>query len=75
MLGLRKTVSDLRYSAEFLEDQLKLANKCVISREDLQSNEFDRPGNLEIIRVNAHRYVTKRSRDDALTPRAHRDGH
>jgi len=63
-----KHVLELQERTNNLENQLKIANKSAIAREDLQNDAFERPPNLEIIRVNAHRYVAKREVLDALTP-------
>ena len=63
-----KEIRDLQHRTNDLEIQLRFANQNAISREDLRSDAFDRPPNLEIIRVKATRYVTKRSVHDALAP-------
>jgi hypothetical protein len=59
---------ELRERSKRLEQQLLLANQNAVSREDINSDEFERPPNVEIIRINAHRFVTKGSVEDAITP-------
>ena len=54
--------------AETLEKQFVMANQQHVSREDVESTQFDRPPNKEIIKINAHRYVTKASVLVAVEP-------
>jgi len=63
-----KELSSLSERATVLENQLRMANRAAITREDLRNDNFDRPPNLEIIRVNVTRYATKRAVLDALGP-------
>ena len=52
-----------------LEEQLRIANtKNMVSMQDVQSDCFDRPANLSILKVNASRYISKRAVEDALAP-------
>ncbi len=60
--------AELKAHNERLEKQLHMANKSAVSSEEVQSDNFDRPPNLEVIRINANRFVTKNSVEDQVTP-------
>jgi sugar-specific transcriptional regulator TrmB len=66
--GVDKEINALKQRSEFLEAQLKIANTSGTTREQLNSDQFDRPPCLEIIRINSSRYVTKRSVENTITP-------
>jgi len=61
-------IKQLYARTESLEKQLVIANQSHVSREDIESNQFDRPANKEIIKIHAHRYVTKASVLLAIEP-------
>ena len=63
-----KDIQSLQERQGVLENQLRMANQSAITREDLRNDNFDRPPNLEIIRVNVTRYAAKRAVHDALGP-------
>lgn len=63
---VRKELDELKTKTSTLEDQLQIAKKSAITREDLKSIAFDRPANLEIIKVNAKSYVSKSSVEESL---------
>ena len=62
-------IAELLQRTAHLEEQLRIANtKNFVSMQDVQSDTFDRPANLSIIKVNADRYISKRAVEDALAP-------
>ncbi len=64
----RKRLDDLEGRIPQLEAALALANQTAVSREDVASLKFDRPPNLEILRVSAKKTVTQTAVADALHP-------
>ena len=48
--------------------QLEIATKSSMSRDDVVSDKFDRPSDLEIIRVSSKKYVNKAAMEKAITP-------
>ena len=56
---LEKQVSDLESEDKKMQSQLVLANKNTLSREDVVSTRFDRPPNVEVLKIYAKRFVTK----------------
>ena len=52
----------------YLRDQLALANKPSVTRADLDSDAFDRPVLLGIIRVTAPKYVSSINIHNAIAP-------
>ncbi len=65
---LHKQVQDIQKQQNDLEQKMHLANAKAISREDVQSNRFDRPANLEVIKVSAQKYTTSLAVTDAVAP-------
>ena len=63
-----KQIAELLARTAMLEEQLRIANKNMVSKLDVESNVFDRPPNLSILKVNANRYISKRAVEDALVP-------
>ena len=51
-----------------LRESLRLANKAAITREDLQSQDFERPPDLTIIKIKAPKFATKIAVENAVTP-------
>ena len=61
-----KQLTEITEKQTRLEEQLRVANKNVVTKDDINSDVFDRPPNLSILRVNANRYVSKNAVHDAL---------
>ena len=61
-------LTELSKRQKVLEQQLVMANKNAISREEVESDAFDRPPNREILKINTKRYVTKVSVQEAVEP-------
>ena len=63
-----KRLEDLEGRQTKLEAALGIANQASVSREDVASLKFDRPPNLEILRVSAKKTVTQTAVEEALHP-------
>jgi len=64
-----KQIAELLQRTALLENQPRIANsKNLASMQDVQSDSFDRPANLSVLKVNANRYISKRAVEDALAP-------
>ena len=61
-------INQLEQKQQQIQKSLTLANQTAVSREDVQSVRFDRPANLEIIKVSAKMVVTKSAVETALHP-------
>ena len=59
---------ELHESHKHMAEQLVLANKAEVTREDITSDAFERPPDLTLLRINAHKFVTKISVEDAICP-------
>ena len=51
-----------------MSKQLELAGKNSLSREEIDSDQFDRPANVEILRISSKRFVNKSAVEEAFTP-------
>ena len=58
----------LEAKQEEFSRQLLLAQKAGVEREDLAGDAFDRPANLEVIRVSTRQFVTLDAVRTAITP-------
>ena len=65
---VKQQILDLQSKNASLEKSMHVAHKQAITREDVQADKFDRPPNLEVIKVRSHIYVSKRAVEDALAP-------
>jgi len=71
---VQQKLQDLQAKNESLEKSMHVAHKQAITREDVQSDKFDRPANLEVIKVRSHIYVSKRAVEDSLAPWLNENG-
>ena len=66
--AVQAEMQELKDGQTRLEEQLRLANSNVLSREDVASDKFDRPPDLSIIRVSSKKFATKVAVENAITP-------
>ena len=67
--AMQKSIVKIRKEQTRQAEALSLADRNgMLTQADLQSDEFDRPPNIEVIRVSCPKYVSKSSIENALTP-------
>ena len=66
---LQSSIVEIQKEQQRQAEALLLANRTgVLTWADLQSDEFDRPPNIEVVRVSCPKFVSKSSIENALTP-------
>ena len=65
---LEKRQDDLAREHKSLAEQLSIAKKQTFERADVESDNFDRPPNLEIIRITAKKALTTEAVKNSLAP-------
>jgi hypothetical protein len=66
---LQSSIVEIQKEQARQAEALLLANRTgVLTWADLQSDEFDRPPNIEVVRVSCPKFVSKSSIENALTP-------
>ena len=64
-----KSIVEIQQEQTRQAEALLLANRQgTLTWAELQSDEFDRPPNLEVVRVSSPKYVSKSSTENAVTP-------
>ena len=67
--AMQSSIVEIQKEQARQAEALLLANRSgVLTWSDLQSDEFDRPSNIEVIRVSSPKYVSKTSVENALSP-------
>jgi hypothetical protein len=66
--AVQSEVQLLRAGQARMEEQLRLANSNALTREEVDSDVFDRPMDLSIIRISSPKFATKVAIEDAITP-------
>ena len=61
-------IKAMQEDMEKMAKQLEIARQSSISREEVVSDKFDRPPDLEIIRVSSRKFVNKAAVEKAITP-------
>ena len=61
-------IAELQHGQRRLQEQLRVANKNAITREDVESSVFDRPPNPEIIVVKSPKFAAKMEVENTITP-------
>ena len=64
--GLEHRCAKLEKSHTELTEKYRMAQKATIEREDVESDKFDRPVNLEVIRASARKTVSLAAVQSAL---------
>ena len=66
---MQSSIVEIKKEQARQAEALLLANRTgMLTWSDLQSDEFDRPPNIEVIRVSCPKYVSKSSIENAITP-------
>ena len=61
-------LTQLEQDQKQLRDALRLANEHSLTRDMVETDQFDRPPNIEIVRISAGRFVSKISVENAIRP-------
>ena len=67
--AMQKSIVEIQKEQTRQAEALSLADRNgVLTCTDLQSDEFDRPPNIEVVRISSLKYVSKSSIENAITP-------
>lgn len=67
-IEIKKRMDVLETENRKLHDAIGLANQNALQRTQVESTQFDRPPNIEVLKMSTKRFVTRVSIENAITP-------